>query len=71
MPLKRRMWLRGEVADRDIQVQLPKIPALLPQHLAGISNANYILIRFARQSNHEIELQLAIAVLHRRTNPLQ
>ncbi|CAI8242496.1 MAG: Uncharacterised protein [Prochlorococcus marinus str. MIT 9313] len=65
------MWLWSEVTNRDLQVQSPKIPALLLQHLTGIGNAKHILIRFARQSDHEVELDLAKAVLHRRADPLQ
>jgi len=71
VPLKRRVRLRREIADGDVEAQAPQIPATLLQHPAGLGNAEHIGIRLPRKTDHEIELDLAIAVLHRRSDPLQ
>ena len=66
MPLKRRVGLGGEVADRQIQLQPADIAHFKAQALDGVGDAMHVGIGFTRQADHEIELHLAPAVAHRR-----
>ena len=68
MPLKRRMRLRGEITDGDVEIEATQIAAAIEQHPTGLSNAEHIGIGLTRQSDHEIELHLAEAVLHCRAD---
>ena len=63
--------LGSEIADRDVQVQATQITAALLQHHAGLSNAADIGIRLTRKADHEIQLHLAIAVLHGGADAMQ
>ena len=71
VPLERRVRLRREVADGDVEIESPKIPAALLQHHAGVRDAEHIGVRLPRQTDHEIQLDLAIAVLHGCTNAME
>ena len=68
MPLEWRVGLGREITDREVELQPAEIGALPLQGLAGIGDAEHVGVSFTRQTDHEIELQLSIAVLHRRTN---
>ena len=64
VPLERRVGLGREVADREVQLQPPQVAALLLQGAAGVGDADHIGVGFTGQADHEIELHLAVAVLH-------
>ena len=66
MPLKRRVGLGGEVANRQIQLQPTDIAHFKAQPLDGVGDAMHVGIGFTRQADHEIELHLAPAIAHRR-----
>ena len=70
MPLKRRMRLRGEIADGDVETEATQIAAAIEQHPTGLGNAEHIGIGLTRQPDHEIELHLAEAVLHCRADSI-
>ena len=58
------MGLGREIADGDVEVQPAQITAALLKHHAGVRDAENIGIRLTRQADHEIQLHLAVAVLH-------
>ena len=71
VPLKGGVGLGREVADREIQLQPAQIPAALLQRAAGVGDAEHVVVALAGQADHEIELDLAIAGLHRRADAAQ
>ena len=71
VPLERRVGLWGEVADGDIQAQATKIATALLEHHAGVDDAQHIGIRFTGKTDHEVQLHLAVAVLHRRADAIE
>ena len=71
VPLERGVGLGREIADRDVQVQPPQVTAALLQHHAGLGNAENIGIRLTREADHEVQLHLAVAVLHGRADATQ
>ena len=71
MPLEGGVGLGREVADREIQLQAAQIGAIALQIAAGFGDAQHVRIGLTGQADHEIELDLAVAVLHRRANAAQ
>ena len=71
VPLERGMGLGREITDRDVELQTAEITAALLEHCAGFGDAKDIGIGFSRQTDHEIELHLAVTVLHRSADPVQ
>ena len=71
VPLEGCMGLRREIADGDVEAQPPQISASLLKHHAGLGDAEDIGVGLARETDHEIELHLAVAVLHRRADAIQ
>ena len=71
VPLKGCVWLRCEVADGGVEAEAAQITATLLKHPTGFGDAEHIGIGLSRKPDHEIELDLAVSVLHRRTDALQ
>ena len=71
MPLEGGVGLGREIADREIQLQAAQIGAIALQIAAGFGNAEHVGVGLTGQADHEIELDLAVAVLHRRANAAQ
>ena len=68
VPLERRVGLGREIADREVELQPAQVAALALQGPAGVGNPEHVLVGFPRQTNHEIELHLAVAAFHRGAN---
>ena len=71
MPLEWCVGLGREVADGDVEVETPQITTTLLKHHAGIGDAEHIGIGLSRQADHEIQLHLAVPVLHGGTNAVE
>jgi len=71
VPLEGGVGFGGEIADGEIQLQATQVAALLLQAPAGGGNCEDIGIGFPRQADDEIQLDLAVAGLHRRADALQ
>ena len=71
VPLKRGVGLGREIADRDVQVQPTQVTAALLEHHAGLGNAENIGIRLTGEADHEVQLHLAVSVLHGRADAMQ
>ena len=71
MPLKGSVGLRCEVADGGVEAEAAQIAATLLKHPTGFGDAEHIGIGLSRKPDHEIELDLAVSVLHGRTDAMQ
>ena len=71
VPLEGGVGLGREIADREIQLQTAQIGAIALQIAAGFGNAEHVGVGLTGQADHEIELDFAVAVLHRRANAAQ
>ena len=70
VPLEGGVGFRGEIADRQVELEAADIAHLETQPLHRVGDAVHIVIGLTRQADHEIELDLSPAITHRRLDAL-